>query len=167
MLKVFALSLLFLACGGTGAMISRGMLARVRELERALQMIASLRAQLQFSRPPLPQMIEAVCSQSQRPAFLPHCLARMREGTAFPHAWRASVESHGGAGLREEDRQQLLALGELLGASDAEGQREALLVQEALLQTQLEQARARRDTRGRAIFMLGILAGLTLMILLM
>jgi len=165
MLKIFALALIFLACGGTGAMISRGMLARVRELERSLQMVASLRAQLQFSRPPLPQMLAAVCGQSQRPAFLPHCLARMREGTAFPMAWRAAVET--GAGLRDEDRLPLLSLGELLGASDAEGQREALLVQEALLQTQLEQARARRDTRGRASMMLGILAGLTLMILLM
>ena len=167
MLKTLALSLLFLACGGTGTMVSRGMIARVRELERSLQMLASLRAQLQFSRPPLPQMLEAVCGQSQRPAFLPHCLSRMREGTAFPLAWRSAIESHAGAGLLQEDRQLLLALGELLGASDAEGQREALLVQESLLQTQLEQARARRDTRGRAIFLLGILAGLTLMILLM
>jgi len=165
MLKTLALALIFLACGGTGALISRGMLARVRELERSLQMVASLRAQLQFSRPPLPQMLAAVCGQSQRPAFLPHCLARMREGMAFPAAWRAAVEA--GAGLRGEDRLPLLSLGELLGASDAEGQREALLVQEALLQTQLDQARARRDTRGRASLMLGILAGLTLMILLM
>ena len=167
MLKTLALALLFLACGGTGAMISRGMLLRVRELERGLQMIASLRAQLQFSRPPLPRMLAEVCGQSQRPAFLPHCLARMGEGAAFPNAWRAAIESHGGAGLREEDRLQLLALGELLGAGDAEGQREALLVQEALLQTRLEQARSRRDTRGRATFLLGILGGLTLMILLM
>ena len=167
MLKTLALALLFLACGGAGAMISRGMLLRVRELERGLRMIASLRAQLQFSRPPLPQMLAEVCGLSQRPAFLPHCLARMGEGIAFPLAWRGAVESHGGPGLREEDRQQLLALGELLGASDAEGQREALLVQESLFQTQLEQAHTQRDTRGRAIFMLGILGGLTLMILLM
>jgi len=167
MLKTLALALLFLACGGTGALISRGMLLRVRELERSLQMLASLRAQLQFSRPPLPQMLAAVCGQSRCPAFLPHCLTRMEGGVAFPLAWRGAVESHGGPGLREEDRQQLLALGELLGASDAEGQREALLVQESLLRTQLEQARTRRDTRGRAIFMLGILSGLTLMILLM
>jgi len=159
--------LLFLACGGTGAMISRGMLARVRELERSLQMLASLRAQLQFSRPPLPQMLDAVCGQSQRPAFLPHCLAYMKEGIAFPNAWHSAIESHGGPGLREEDRRQLLSLGELLGSGDAEGQREALLVQEALLQTQLGHARAQRDTKGRAIFMLGILTGLTLMIVLM
>jgi len=167
LLKNLALALLFLACGGTGAMISRAMLARVRELECSLQMIASLRAQLQFSRPPLPQMLEAVCGQSQRPAFLPHCLARMREGVVFPLAWRGAIESHAGLGLREEDRRQLLTLGELLGAGDAEGQREALLVQESLLQTQLEHSRAQRDTKGRAIFLLGILAGLTLMILLM
>ena len=165
-IKNLALALLFLACGGTGAMLARGLLLRVRELERSLQMLASLRAQLQFSRPPLPQMLETVCGQSQRPAFLPHCLDNMQAGMVFPRAWRAALESHGG-GLREEDRRQLLALGELLGASDAEGQREALLVQEALLQTQLAQARARQDTRGRASFLLGILGGLTLMILLM
>ena len=165
MLKSLALALLFLACGGTGAMLSRRMLLRVRELERGLQMIASLRAQLQFSRPPLPQMLAAVCGQNQRPAFLPHCLARMGEGMAFPQAWRAAVES--GPGLREDDRRQLLALGDVLGAGDAEGQREALLTQEALLQTRLEQARALQSTRGRAVFLLGILGGLTLMILLM
>jgi len=165
--KTLALALLFLACGGTGAMLSRGMHLRVRELERSLQMTASLRAQLQFSRPPLPRMLAEACGRSYCPAFLPHCLARMGEGAAFPVAWRVAIESHGGPGLREEDRRQLLALGELLGAGDAEGQREALLVQEALLQTRLEQARARRDTRGRAAFTLGILAGLTLMILLM
>ena len=165
--KSLALALLFLACGGTGAMVSRGMLMRVRELERGLQMIASLRAQLQFSRPPLPRMLAEVCGQSQRPAFLPHCLAHMKEGMAFPGAWRGAIETHAGTGLREEDRRYLLALGELLGASDAEGQRESLLVQESLLRTQLEHSRAQRDTKGRAIFMLGILAGLTLMILLM
>ena len=167
MLKYLALSLLFLACGGTGAMISRGIHLRVRELERSMQMIASLRAQLQFSRPPLPQMLAAVCGQSQRPAFLPHCLAHMEEGAAFPLAWRGAVESHGGPGLREEDRRQLLALGELLGAGDAAGQREALLLQESLLGTRLEQARAQRDSRGKAVFTLGILAGLTFMILFM
>ncbi|MCL2494613.1 MAG: stage III sporulation protein AB [Oscillospiraceae bacterium] len=166
MLKTLALSLLFLACGGTGAMLSRAMQLRVRELERALQMLASLRAQLQYSRPPLPQMLGAVCEQSQHPAFLPHCLASMREGTAFPGAWRDAIESHC-PGLRAQDRGHLLALGELLGASDAEGQREALLVQESLLETLLVQARAQRDTRGRAAFTLGILAGLTVMILLM
>lgn len=163
--KTAALALLFLACGGTGAMISRGMLLRVRELERSLQMLTSLRAQLQFSRPPLEQMLAAVCAQSQHPVFLPHCLSGMRQGTAFPTAWRGAVESHSGTGLRPEDRELLLALGEVLGASDAAGQREALLMQESLLQTQLEQARTRQTTRGKAIFMLGILAGLTLMIL--
>jgi len=167
MLKTLALSLLFLACGGTGAMLSRAMQLRVRELERALQMLASLRAQLQYSRPPLPQMLGAVCEQSQHPAFLPHCLDSLKAGVAFPGAWRDAIASHGGAGLREEDRGHLLALGELLGAGDAEGQREALLVQESLLQALLGQARAQRDTRGRAAFTLGILAGLTVMILLM
>lgn len=165
LIKYLALALVFLACGGTGAMVSRGMMARVRELERSLQMLASLRAQLQFSRPPLVQMLDAVCRQSQCPAFLPHCLRRMQQGAAFPQAWHTAVETHSGAGLRAQDREQLLALGEILGASDAAGQREAMLLQEALLQTQLEQARALQNSRGRAIFMLGILAGLTLMIL--
>ena len=164
MLTYIALALVFLACGGTGAMLSRGMMLRTRELELCLQMIASLRAQLQFSRPPVERMISSLCEQSQHPAFLPRCLAAMRGGTAFPVAWAQAVEGQP-SGLREGDRRQLLALGELLGASDAAGQREALQLQETLLAAQLEQARAQRDTRGKACFMLGILAGLTVMIL--
>ena len=92
MLKSLALALLFLACGGTGALVSRGMLLRVRELERSLQMLASLRAQLQFSRPPLERMMEEVCA-GECPAFLPGCLTRMRFGIAFPEAWRGALEA--------------------------------------------------------------------------
>ena len=147
-----------------GAMASRGMHLRARELERSLQMVASLRAQLQFSRPPLERMLGEVCAAGQPPGFLPHVLRQMRAGIAFPAAWRISVAQRSPA-LKEADRARLFSLGELLGASDAAGQREALLLQEALLQTQLEDARARRDSRGRAMFTLGVLAGLTVMIL--
>ena len=163
MLKHIALALIFLACGGAGAYCSRTMFLRVRELEAALQMLGSLRAQLQFSRPPLERMLSDICA-GQPPVFLPHALRQMRAGAAFPAAWHEAVLQRSPA-LRQEDRARLLPLGELLGASDATGQREALLLQETLLQSQLEQARARRDSRGKAVFTLGILAGLTVMIL--
>lgn len=164
MLKYMALALMFLACAGAGAMVSRGLALRARELERCLQMLTQWRALLQFSRPTVEHMLAEVCAGSQCPAFLPLCLQQMREGVAFPAAWRGALGSQK-TGLREEDRRQLLALGELLGAGDAAGQRESLLLQESLLSTQLEEARTRRDTRGKAFFTLGILAGLTLMIL--
>ena len=165
MLKHIALALVFLACGGTGVFLSRGLSARAKELELCLQMIAALRAQLQFSRPPLEYMLAEVCAGSGHPGFLPGCLAKMRGGTAFPIAWREALES--GGALKEEDRRPLRALGEFLGSSDAAGQCESLLLQESLLQAQLAQARARRDSRGKACFTLGILAGLTVMILFM
>ena len=166
MLKYIALALVFLACGGTGAFLSRGLTLRARELELCLQMIASFSAQLQFSRPPLERMLAEVCGQTRRPAFLPKCLEAMRAGTDFPAAWRAALQSTG-LGLKEDDRRQLLGLGELLGAGDAAGQREALQLQESLLNARLEQVRAQRDSRGKAYFTLGILAGLSLMILFM
>jgi stage III sporulation protein AB len=162
--KDIALALVFLACGSAGALRARMMLLRVRELEASVRMLAGLRAQLQFSRPPLARMLGACCAASQHPVFLPQALRRMREGAAFPLAWREAVMGHS-PGLKEEDRRALCCIGEILGALDAEGQREALLPQEALLQAQLDQARAQRDVRGKAFFLLGILAGLTLMII--
>jgi len=166
MLRYTAMALVFLACGGTGAVLTRSLHLRVRELELCLQMITSVRAKLQFSRPPLDRMLAQLCGQSAHPAFLPRCLERMRAGTAFPEAWRSAVESHSPA-LREEDRRQIALLGNLLGAGDAAGQREALSLQETLLTAQLEQVRALRDARGKTYFTLGILVGLTLMILFM
>ncbi|MDR2753728.1 MAG: stage III sporulation protein AB [Oscillospiraceae bacterium] len=163
-LKYIALSLLFLACGGTGALLSRQLHLRARELELCLQMVASLRAQLQFLRPPLEQMVEDVCAQSRCPVFLPHCLRGLRQGIGFPGAWREALAAHGG-GLREDDRLQLLLLGEILGNSDAAGQREARLLQDNLLQTRFDQARAARDGRGKSLCTLGILAGVTVLIL--
>ena len=143
--------------------LARGFAARVKQLELCLQMIAAMRAQLQFSRPPLERMLTEICA-GECPAFLPGCLARMQNGVAFPLAWRAALEA-GGRALREEDRRPLLALGEILGAGDAAGQCESLQLHESLLQTRLDQARARRDSRGKVCFTLGLLAGLTVMIL--
>jgi len=163
LIKNIALGLVFLACGGAGAYYSRAMVLRVRELEAVLQMLGSFRAQLRFSRPTLERMLREVCA-GQPPAFLPHALRRMQTGMAFPAAWREAVTQRSPA-LRQEDRTRLLACAELLGASDASGQSEALLLQESLLQAQLEQARMKRDTRGKAFFTLGILVGLTVMIL--
>jgi stage III sporulation protein AB len=163
MLQYVALALVFLACGGTGAMLSRAMTLRARQLELCLQMVANIRAQLQFSRPPMQRMLAALCEQSQHPAFLPRCLQAMDAGVDFPRAWRTAVQEQ--RGLKEEDCRHLLALGELLGASDAAGQREAMQLHESLLTTQLAQARQLRDTRGKAAFTLGVLAGLTVMIL--
>ena len=163
MIKHIALGLIFLACGGTGVFLARGFGARVRQLELCMQMLAAMRAQLQFSRPPLERMLGEICA-GECPAFLPSCLTRMQTGIAFPVAWREALEADNRA-LREEDRRPLLALGEILGAGDAAGQCETLGLHESLLQTRLEQARARRDSRGKACFTLGLLAGLTVIIL--
>jgi len=158
------MALVFLACAGTGALISRAMAQRARQLELCLQMIAQLRAQLQYSRPPVHTMISDLCEQSQHPVFLPRCLHSMQQGADFPQAWQGALLSPG-HGLKDDDRRHLLSLGQLLGASDAAGQREALQLHESLLATQLDQARQVRDTRGKAVFTLGVLAGLTIMIL--
>ncbi|MCL2195267.1 MAG: stage III sporulation protein AB [Oscillospiraceae bacterium] len=164
MLNYIAMTLIFLACAGTGALISRTMMQRARQLELCLQMLAQLRAQLQYSRPPVQTMVADLCEQAQHPAFLPRCLHSMNTGVDFPQAWQGALQSPG-HGLKDDDRRHLLSLGQLLGASDAAGQREALQLHESLLTTQLDQARAVRDTRGKAAFTLGVLAGLTVMIL--
>ncbi|MCL2106443.1 MAG: stage III sporulation protein AB [Oscillospiraceae bacterium] len=164
MIKYVALGLLFSACGLAGAFLTRAMQCRVRELEALLRMLTALRTRIQFSRVPLRPLLEEVCAEGP-PAFLPRCVAGMREGEPFPAAWRGAVERQGGFGLREEDRRLLRSLGELLGSTDAEGQREGLLLHEGLARQLLEEARARRDSKGKAFFSLGILAGLTLLIL--
>ncbi|MDR0530561.1 MAG: stage III sporulation protein AB [Oscillospiraceae bacterium] len=164
MLKNVALAMILLACGAAGAMAARALAQRARELEAALRMLAGMRAQLQFSRPPLGRMLAECCAAGQCPAFLPCALRELRAGAAFPQAWRGAVAGNSPA-LKEEDRRALLPLAEILGALDADGQCEALLVLEEQLRALLEQARARRDQRGKALFLLGILAGLTVMIL--
>lgn len=168
-MRLIALGLLFLACGLTGVFLSRGLQLRVRELEAILRLLGVLRAQMQFSRAPLGPMLSQACAQGQSPAFLPGCLERLGAGRPFPEAWRLAVERGGGPrpdGLRPEDRRLLLSLGELLGSTDADGQREGLLLHEELARQLLESARQRRDTQGRAFFTLGVLSGLTLVILL-
>ena len=164
MLKLIAIALLFFACGLTGAFLTRAMQVRVRELECILQMLTALRTQMQFSRAPLEAMLTQVCAQERHPQFLPHCLAQMQAGTPFPVAWKHAAQQ--AAGVKDEDRQLLFSVGELLGSTDASGQREGLQLHEELAAQLLETARAKKESHGKTYFSLGVLSGLTLVILL-
>ncbi|MDR1464779.1 MAG: stage III sporulation protein AB [Oscillospiraceae bacterium] len=166
MIRFAALGLLMFACGMAGALGQRNLSLRVRELEAALRMISSLRTQMQFSRAPMLPLVEQLCAQGQAPSFLPQCLAKMRAGLPFPSAWRQAAGAKAFDGLRDEDRRILLSLGDLLGTTDAAGQREGLLLHEELTRELLDRAQQRRNSQGKARLLLGILAGLTLMILL-
>ncbi|MDR1734566.1 MAG: stage III sporulation protein AB [Oscillospiraceae bacterium] len=162
MLKIAALTILFLVCGLCGAFVMRQMQVRVRELEAARYLLGGIKAQLQYSRAPLLPMLRGLAEGGNAPAFLTECVERMERGEAFPPAWRGALEA---AALPKVDRLALAGMAETLGATDAAGQMEAISLYEKNLDTLIADARHTRDTRGKSAVMLGVLAGITVAVL--
>ncbi|MDR2647309.1 MAG: stage III sporulation protein AB [Oscillospiraceae bacterium] len=164
--KWIGLSLLFAVCGFCGAWMTYRLTVRTRELESLLQMLAYFRTQMQFSRAPLQTLLTNASRQSCAPAFLSGVMRCVSDGQVFPLAWKRAVEQQPNTFYCEEDRRLLLSLGELLGSTDAHGQEEGLLLHEQLAKQSLEKARRQQEKHGKTYLTLGVLTGLTLVILL-
>ena len=82
----------------------------------------------------------------------------------FPTAWHTAVDGSA-LPLEPEDRRVLGQVGELLGASSAEGQLAQLAQCQRLLEEQRAQAQEEKTSKGNLFRSLGMLGGAGLFIL--
>lgn len=91
----------------------------------------------------------------------------LKSGTSFPVAWKKAVRSFSkDSTMIKEDLEILASLAEVIGASDLEGQLNALEMAESQFQHQLDKARQAHEKKGKLFRSLGALAGIGLAIVL-
>ncbi len=142
---------------------------RVRDLRGLIAGLESMGRELRWRLAPMPELLRQAAEESAGPAsalFLA-CAQGMEqpEGSGFCGVWRRELER---CRLRLEpaDRSVLEQLGGVLGRYDGGSQCKALAAAVERLERQREEAVSRRARLGRVYGMLGVTAGVFLMILL-
>lgn len=142
---------------------------RVKDLEELTAGLAALQRELCWRLTPLPEAMKEAAEETHgRAAALFDWCARESgrlDGRTFQQVWQDGLERCPLV-LNEEDRAALERLGSVLGRYDADGQRQAIDGAVGSLNHRKTQAAEDRNRLGRVYGVLGLTAGLFLVILL-
>lgn len=169
MIKLLGAVLLAAGCGAIGLGAVAHLDGRVRDLRELVTGMETLQREMGWRLTPLPTALETAAAETHGHAanFFEYCAQRAGHlaGTPFQQLWREGLERCT-LWLDGGDRALLGQLGPVLGRYDADSQRQAIEgAIEGLDRRQIQAAEDRRRL-GRVYGVLGLTAGLFLVILL-
>lgn len=137
-----------------------------KELFVILRMIHKIEDEIRFQNRELYEMVSMVAEQEPFTtlSFLKEC-ASLAETSPFPKAWKIAVENWD-TYISESDRQRLISLNEILGASDGIGQIQDLELIKAEFEESYRQQQEIILSKGKLYRSLGVLLGVGLLVLL-
>jgi stage III sporulation protein AB len=172
MLKLVGAVLIMASASGIGVSLGMDLKQHCRELRQLKQMIYLLRGELKYTRTPLPEAFEQTALRMPEPfgSFLREAAEEMRrmDGRTFGEVWREEIGHHlTSTRLKPEEREQLGALGEVLGYLDLDMQLSAMDLYLEQLELSIQNAQESMGARQRVYQSLGVAAGIFLVILLL
>ena len=168
MLKTVGLVLVVLCCSGCGAMMAANLRRRMAALQKTQLFLHLLSERLSYTLCPVQELFAELAGEPllRELDYIAACSRRLQAREPFPEALRESVlESR--LPLNERDREVLVSLCPIIGASDVENQLSGLALIRANLSGQAGQAREQVQRRARLYRSLGVLAGAAMAILLL
>ena len=172
MLKRAGAVLILLSATGLGLSYSLDLKKRCMELRLLKQLIYLLRGELKYTRTPLPEAFSHMAERMREPfsSFLRSLEREMGKlgGKPFGELWREQIDCGlAGTSLQKEDKEQLKALGEVLGYLDLEMQLGSLELYLEQLEVSILEAREAIRTRQKLYQSLGVAGGIFLILLLL
>ena len=169
MIKLLGAALLMAGCGAVGLAAVGRLDGRVRDLRELTAGLETLRRELGGRLTPLPGALNAAAdgTHGRAAGFFAFCAnhAEHLDGAAFHEIWRDGLEQCR-LQLTGEDRVLLEQLGPVLGRYDADSQLQAIEGVLAGLGRRQVLAEEERQRMGRVYGVLGMTAGVFLVILL-
>lgn len=171
MLKLLGAILIVVSCTGIGASYSVDLKQHWGELRMLKQMLYMLRGEIKYTKSPLPEAFEHIAPRLPEPfsRFLAETAEQMEnlDGQSFPQLWQAQIDrclskTH----LRKEEKEQLAALGEVLGYLDLDMQLSSIELYLEQLELAIAQSREALATKQKLYQSLGVAGGIFLVILL-
>jgi len=170
-LKIIGALMILVSATAIGASYSTDLKKHCMELRLLKQMLYMLRGELKYTRTPLPEAFLHIAERLPAPfsVFLQETSREMAkyDGRTFSALWQEAVkkqlyEVH----LKKEEKEQLLALGEILGYLDLEMQLSSIELYLEQLEVSIRNAQDTLGTRQKLCQSLGIAGGVFLIILL-
>lgn len=125
MFKIAAAVLIVAAFASAGGYFASLDKKRAQTLETILLMLSITESQLRYSRMPVSDLLKSLCENNALSGlgFLKECRELLCFGESFSSAWKKSVEASSGLKrLLPETYDNLLVLGDEIGATDLDGQ---------------------------------------------
>lgn len=169
MVKLAGIVLLLTGSVGLGLSAIRRLEHRVTTLRALTDALQVMECEMDFHIPTMKEMLLEAAQRTKEPAsrFLSACAQGMEELQERPlfDLWKQCMLDELPE-LTPCDLDALLALGEILGRYDAEGQRNAIAAARSRLSDCLADAREERRRKGRVYGALSVTAGMFAVILL-
>jgi len=144
-----------------GIYFSRQLKERERIMTAAILLIKELEVQIRYTNAEIGDMLRNSADNEayQKLLFVTEC-RKIEEKGNFHNIWSEGVKRQ--AYITERDRELLIALGERLGETDAEGQLSFLEMTEEMIKGQQQQAESDYKNKGKMYRSVGILCGLAM-----
>ena len=170
MMKIVGSLMLLCGCTGIGLQQVKKMDKRVRTIQSMLCALDVMERELSFRVPLLEEMLLAAARSTEGTTreFFSFCRNELNKNRdkSFAEIWsRATGEQL--VFLKKSDLDLILALGDILGRYDCEGQQLAIGRVRSALEQVLSTALAERNSRGKVYRVLGTTVGALLVILLL
>ena len=159
--------LIMAGCGGSGFSMAYRQMKRERTLEQLEQVLTHMECELKYRLTPLPDLCVMVsqCVDGTLKLVLKE-FSRELERMALPDAYSCMQSTLNKTGVSDRDiRELLMETGRSLGRYDLEGQLKGIGHIKERCSIRLEEVRARKAEQIRCYRVLGLSAGMALVIL--
>jgi len=163
-LKFIILILIFAISYLIGNMIAKHYSRRVEELEDIKNSLNVLQAKIRFAKEPLSKIFKGISKISKNKEIFDKANENMKTMLAGD-SWRKAIRDSN-TNLKNEDKEILSNLGNLLGKTDAEGQINQIEEIKQLLNIQIENANLDKEKNEKIYKTLGMTIGLAIVIIL-
>jgi len=150
-----------------GAVMASRYTNRYKELKECKLALSILQTNIEYTMMPIPDIFRDIAQKVKQPiAGLFQTAVENMENCCAGEAWEKSLEIVG-TNLIKEDKDALQNLSKLLGKTDIEGQVKEIQLVNHFLDTQIQEALSAKNKNGKLYRTLGVVSGLTIVIMIL
>jgi len=166
-IKITIYTFIFLSCSLIGILISRKYINRVNELKEFKNALNLFKTKIKYTYEPIPEIFMQIAENlnSNISNVFTQAANKMDILTAG-EAWTIALKIEE-LSINEEDINALNNLSKLLGKTDLEGQLNQIEMTSEFLEDQIKKAEKEREKNEKMYRTLGVILGMTIVIILM
>ena len=141
---------------------------RLKELISIKSALNIFENKIKFTQSPLGEILKSIsenCDENNIKNIFKVLSAEMKKNTNIHKIWEKTINTNT-SNLNEEDKKILIHMGKILGTTDVEGQVSNIKITSSFIDRQIEKAEQEKEKNVKMFRTLGIVSGLTIIIIL-
>lgn len=166
-IKIIIYTFIFLSCSLIGILISKKYINRVNELKEFKNALNIFKTKIRYTYEPIPEIFAEISENVNSNISNVFKQASLKmDILAAGEAWNLALKIDN-LNINDEDRNILKNLSKLLGKTDLQGQLNQIEMTSEFLDEQIKKAEKEKDKNEKMYRTLGMILGLTIVIILL